>query len=50
MNKVNSGGSRVGENKTALCGRGSQSGTLCAADQAEEAGVGCGAAAWPTGI
>lgn len=48
--QMNVGGGRVGENKTALCDHGSQAGTVGAADQAEEAGVECGAAAWPTGI
>lgn len=50
MNKVNGGGGGVGENKTPLCGRGSEAGTVGAADQAEEAGMGGGAAAWPVGI
>lgn len=50
MNKVNGARGRVGENKSALCDHGSQAGTVGAADQAEEAGVGCGAAAWPAVI
>lgn len=50
MNKVNGGGGRVGKNKTAFCGCGSQMGPLSAADQAQEAGVGCGMSAWPVGI
>lgn len=50
MNKIYGSRGRVGENKTALCSGRSQTGTACAADQAEEAGVRCGAAAWPTGV